>query len=320
MGKDKPIISVYATAINTYWWQELYDNLSTSEIPFEIVFCGDREPNFVLPDNFKFVYSKVKPTQCSEIAFINTNGKIVMNIGDDAIFSDSFLDNMYKAYIKKNKNSNRLTLISPVQLSKNNKRPIFSYQYGFWHNAKGTLMLPWGNILPREIREKNVMDRRFVTSFAELDLSLRLISKGAKVKFIEKAQVWERISEETRRLTGTSFAKRDRELLNSLWSKSFQLKRSISTPIYRQLKLFKKNQRLLQKDNGKLGKKEVKLLKRKIKLIKNLAIFDGLFDPSEILEFYHRRGVIYNKRQKEILPFLKEDILLFSQGNKGQWK
>ena len=318
MKKYKPIISIYATAINTYWWQELYDNLSTSEVPFEMVFCGHKSPDFILPHNFKFIESRVKPAQCNEIAFMNTVGEIVISFVDDMVPNEFFLDNMYKKFIKKSRGGrDDLILISPRQHKLNNTRPIYKCKYYFWPDLNSGISLPTLSMVKRETRERHVTDRRFITNIGELDVAMRLISKGAKVTFCEEAHFYEKKSGSPRRLTGTSFSKKDREAFDSIWASLFRISIKKAQPMYHGYKKFKRYQ---QKLNESLKEEEIKYFKQKMEKWGKSKIFRGLFDPSEILFFHHKRGILYNKRQEKVTPFLEKDIKLFSQGNKGEWE
>ena len=81
-------LSVYGTAIRTENWLKLYDNIvGNNNIKIEIVLCGSVEPKFKLPNNFKFIYSNVKPSQCSAIALLGTSSNLVSLIGDDCVYS-----------------------------------------------------------------------------------------------------------------------------------------------------------------------------------------------------------------------------------------
>ena len=54
--------SLIASAIRSDRYEGIYNNLSlNNKVPFEIVFAGDKPPKKTMPDNFKYIYTKVKP-------------------------------------------------------------------------------------------------------------------------------------------------------------------------------------------------------------------------------------------------------------------
>lgn len=61
-------ISLFGPSIRPELWMRLYRSLSSNAVPFEIIFVGNRLPDFSLPNNIHFIYSEVKPAQCAEIA------------------------------------------------------------------------------------------------------------------------------------------------------------------------------------------------------------------------------------------------------------
>lgn len=100
MNKDynlnTPIISIVASAHRDYRYKPCYDSLAeNTKVPFEVIFVGDKNPLEKMPDNFKYLYTKVKPAQCYEIAVRNAQGKFVHHIGDDFTFDNGYLDKLY---------------------------------------------------------------------------------------------------------------------------------------------------------------------------------------------------------------------------------
>ena len=93
-----PIISVIASGIKVELWKGLYESLAKNNVEFEIIITGHVRPNFKLPSNFKFIFSKTKPSQCAEISARNASGEYTMLIGDDIYFSPYYLDRMLEFY------------------------------------------------------------------------------------------------------------------------------------------------------------------------------------------------------------------------------
>ena len=78
------LITIVAPAIRTKWWLELHDTFTTTnDTSFKMIFVGHVVPDFKLPDNFKYIYSRNTPAACTEIAFRNVDTEYVMNIADD---------------------------------------------------------------------------------------------------------------------------------------------------------------------------------------------------------------------------------------------
>ena len=97
----KPDISIFASAHRPSNWLELYDSIGQNKVNFEIVFVGPNAPEFILPDNFIFIKSNLKPTQCIDIAVRNTSSDLIMNIADDCFFEcKQPLDKLYNGYEK----------------------------------------------------------------------------------------------------------------------------------------------------------------------------------------------------------------------------
>ena len=77
---SKPVFSVCFSAIRNNLYKSFYDSLSAvhgSCPPFEVIFVGDNPPTEPMPDNFKYIYSKVKPAQCTEIAVRAATGDFI---------------------------------------------------------------------------------------------------------------------------------------------------------------------------------------------------------------------------------------------------
>jgi len=88
---------------------DLYKSIGENDIEFELVFVGPNQPDYRLPNNFRFIRSFVKPTHRLEIALRNTTADLVMSIADDCLFKRSRpLDRLYETY--KNYNNDKIKL------------------------------------------------------------------------------------------------------------------------------------------------------------------------------------------------------------------
>jgi hypothetical protein len=90
-------ITVVVPAIKTKLWMNLYDSLSINTVPFELIFIGNVYPDFDLPKNVRHIYTEVKPAQCFHIGVLASNSKYIIQGADDYIFSDHHLDILYEA-------------------------------------------------------------------------------------------------------------------------------------------------------------------------------------------------------------------------------
>ena len=72
----QPQFSIIAAAIRDYHYKGFCDNVSKEcKVPFEIIFVGDKPPLEPMPSNFHYIYTKVKASQCLEIAARNAKGR-----------------------------------------------------------------------------------------------------------------------------------------------------------------------------------------------------------------------------------------------------
>ena len=110
--------AIIAPAIKTHLWQSLHEGLSSSSVKFHMVFCGHVKPDFELPENFTFIFSKKGPVHCAEIArrfsIENVDSKYTMFIADDFTFDSGFLDSAAMQYKKAARdNPGRDVMIAP---------------------------------------------------------------------------------------------------------------------------------------------------------------------------------------------------------------
>ncbi len=180
-----PIISVFSSAVRHKLWMPLYENLSTSKVPFEIIFVGGNRPSFDLPTNVRYVYSNVKPAQCYYIAAHYCRGEFLFCINDDFIFSDGALDQMLKAH-------SEWTLTSPRYPrsahggcdNKTNFQTIGLKE----HN----LPQPVGFLINKSLWDTLSIDKNFVSMFWDLDIFMRLNQMGVRTDILENVHVIEK--------------------------------------------------------------------------------------------------------------------------------
>ena len=169
----RPLVSLFGSGIRTHRWEGLYNSLTKSSVPFELIIVGNKVPEFSLPKNFHYIYSKVKPAQCSEIAARYTTGELIMNIADDLLFSDNALKEMCNLYEKNASEdlivSNRLT---------RGKKIYGDEMHRFLSTVPGSPLIPLSTLMSKKLWIKlGGIDRRFTALFWDLDIAMQQIKK-----------------------------------------------------------------------------------------------------------------------------------------------
>lgn len=183
-----PKISVVCTGIRVKSWKKLYENLSESEIEFELIIAGNVKPDFKLPSNFHFINTNAKPAQCVEIGVRKAKSDLIMISADDLKCSDNFLDTMYESYML---NCAKTDVISCLFMKFGKLWP--SEQYKFWPGVYGSPVLGLGIMMNKELWiELGGIDKRFIAIYWDIDIFLRLLQNGGK-HFICKSAVQEEI-------------------------------------------------------------------------------------------------------------------------------
>ena len=222
--KNHPVISCIASGINTQFWLQLHECLSQNEVNFEIVVTGHIEPNFKLPDNFRYIYSVTKPSQCAEISARNAVGEFIMLIGDDIVFNPGYLDRILEYY---KQNCTDKDCASGL-FQRNNQ--LYSIEdYKFWPDVEGSPIMPICQFLKADLwRSLGGADRRFIGVFWDLDLNLRMFENGGK-RYVCDTCICEEIY----------FNKKEnifRKYLNKIIAKLqfFVLKKNVEDGLYRE--------------------------------------------------------------------------------------
>lgn len=172
-------ISLCASAIRIQDWQSFYKSTQQNNCKVEIVFVGDVMPNFDLPDNFKFIYSPVKPAQCWETALRAASGRYISLTADDAEYTPGSLDNMVRFMNSRfNKKS-----VGSFQTIENGHLITSDHQY------KGKLMAPFFVFNKDYYAALGGADRRFIGGMFENDIIMRVHEDGGVVEICSDAYV-----------------------------------------------------------------------------------------------------------------------------------
>ena len=180
---------VIAPAIKTKFWKQLYKTFCKSKIPFHIVFVGHTKPNFKLPENFTFIHCELGPAEASEIAYRYAykhvpDAKYIMNMADDSILSEFYLDKMISFYNKKSKELDTDFLIVGSMFNGYfNEENLMAFYNG------GPVLL--GQMLTTVENSKKIggIDKRFKAIYWDCDRHLRAHEMGAAVLWAPRDEV-----------------------------------------------------------------------------------------------------------------------------------
>ncbi len=224
----KPLVSVFMAARRPYNWLRLYRRISTSSVPFEMIFVGPVKPEFALPENMKYIHTDVKPSQCTYIAAKATTGKYIMFYADDMAFSNAFLDHM----VNEAENCSNIdnTIITP-NLTEHG-------QNFFGDKDKSTPLLPVGLFMTKKLWDRYGIDKNFYGVYWDLDIAMMNYADGGTIIKCNKVTTsYFRAPKGTpRNLRKASrvnlYQAPDKSYFYSLWLKDFQehdLSRSVKT-------------------------------------------------------------------------------------------
>jgi hypothetical protein len=208
-----PKISIFATAHRPNNWMDLYKSIGENDVEFELVFVGPNQPNYRLPNNFRFIRSLVKPTQCLEIALRNTNADLVIAMADDCMFKGSRpLDRLYETY--KNYNNDKIIISCRYMLNGEDLSESAHF------DGINSPIMPLAGLMSRNLL-MNIggYDKNFIAIQGELDIAMRVHALGGDVilsdVFLEEDKDKNAGSE-----LCNEFWEHDRGLLKSLWTKN----------------------------------------------------------------------------------------------------
>ena len=223
---EKPIISLVASAIRTQHWLDLYEKLSTDNtIPFEIVFVGHMYPDFVLPENFIYIYSEAEAIECYETAYRNSKGEYVSFFADDIVPSSHFLNEMC-AYLRRMWNDKVVLLprlafeYDPDARDGKCTPPLDSCMVAQLNNPEAPVVGACFTIKRSLWKELGGLDRRFTHIWSDLDMQLRIYEAGGCPFVSPTTIVWERAHTEHPRLSvkaGAGEDNMDVNFFNKCW-------------------------------------------------------------------------------------------------------
>lgn len=286
MNSEKPKISLFSSAVRPELWMRFYESLSSNNISFEVIFVGNKPPQFKLPENCCFIYSEVKPAQCFEIGSRYAIGEYILPFADDCVFSESALDNLYNEFVELN--DDKIILSCRYILDGKDRTGDSAY---YWTDDKSSPVMPLSGLMKKKIwQQLGGVDSRFVALYWDLDIAMRLYEIGGKViisdnAFIEEFQwnhFWER---PPRIMENFSIKKKLHPFLRKEFSKILSFLRRTKT-----------KPRLVQEYGETIDR----------------PFLDQCWALND--------KVLSKKRLKPFVPFDDKDILTISQGPRGKWK
>ena len=208
-----PKISIIAPAHRPQNWMNLYKSIGENDVEFELVFVGPNQPDYRLPNNFRFIRSLVKPTQCLEIALRNTTADLVMNMADDCTFKRSRpLDRLYETY--KNYNNDKIILSCRYMLNGEDLSESAHF------DGMNSPVMPLCGLMSRNLLMSiGGIDKNFIAIMWDLDIAMRVHALGGDVILSDVF-----LEEDKDKSAGSElcneFWEHDRGLVESLWTKN----------------------------------------------------------------------------------------------------
>lgn len=193
-------ISLVAPSIRPHLWEKFCNSLANNDIEWEAIFVGPLPPLGKLPDNFRWIQSSVKPSQCTHIGFLEAKGELISLTADDAIYftpdGNGALDNMYN--FVKNFPSSSQYIREKITYGFRMFEDSFCIETTQTHylaeNGKkvGPLLFPFFVMHKDLYNEMKGYDTRFICGQAETDLQLRITAKygNTESSVCPTAMVW----------------------------------------------------------------------------------------------------------------------------------
>lgn len=207
MNQSDIKVSIYGSCNRPHLWEWFYSSVEMNSLNFEIVFVGNVKPTFTLPDNFKFIYSNVKPAQCNYIGAMNCSGEVIQHIADDCHLAPYGLDMLYSLYKDQ---SNYKYIVAPKLIGIVNAipddddgiayiqkyadtQPVDSPDMHIIHGDMNSIPAHIGGFMSRQFyNELGGIDKNFIMQRWDLDLQIRAHQAGAKTIFSDKVWIAER--------------------------------------------------------------------------------------------------------------------------------
>ena len=225
-------VSLVASANRFQWWMRFYNSLKGNKLNWEVVFVGDKRPDFTLPDNFKYVHATVKPAQCYQIGFWEAEGELISWTADDADYNHptrncpNSLDIAYEAWkkLEEENGNDKKSIIAFRPIEDGGDVYRFHHFFGGWDHTP--TMAPFG-LLHRDyfVNTLGGYDADFVSGQSENDVVMRVLEDGGRVEicmdaflYVHHRQVHPRTRDGSREDNKfRDWYKTDRKVLEDCW-------------------------------------------------------------------------------------------------------
>ena len=196
---SKPVISLVASANRFEYWMRFYNSLSGNEVPYEVVFVGDKKPNFELPSNFKYIHATCKPAQCYQIGFWAAEGDLIAWTADDASYNyvgphgncPNPLDRAYAKWLEMEaaNGNDKKSVVAFRPIEDGGDVWSFHHFFGGWPHTPR--MAPFA-LIERDyfVNKLGGYDRRFVSGQSENDVIMRVLEDGGRVEIAMDALLY----------------------------------------------------------------------------------------------------------------------------------
>lgn len=192
-------ISLVASANRTEWWNRFYNSLMFNQVEYEVIFVGDKAPNFELPSNFKYIHATCKPAQCYEIGFRAAQGELIHWTADDASYNyrgphgecPNPLDRAYNTWVKMEEkygnDKKSVVAFRPIE----DGGDVWSFHHFFGGVPNTPIMAPFA-LIHRDyfVNTLGGYDRDFVSGQSENDVIMRVYEDGGHVEIDMTAMLY----------------------------------------------------------------------------------------------------------------------------------
>lgn len=218
-------ISIFASAIRPWLWNDFFKSLESTTEEYEVVFAGPKnleqahkDHEFTEPKNFTYIQTaNTKPAQCYEVALRACQGETISWSADDCESPNDVYGKAYR-YWKSLKQDKAALSIQTVEDEIKYNMHDHSY-IGF--NRNTPLMAPVVLMSRQFMNDLGGFDRRFVCGQYENNCVMQIYEAGGCVLIFKDGEVY--IDHEKKHKNEHSFRagySKDRQVLESIWGKT----------------------------------------------------------------------------------------------------
>lgn len=223
---EKPIVSIFCSAIRSRIWEQCLHSLLSTSVEFEVIFGGpctfeETNPFIEKYPFFKYIKTEnIKPAQVYETCRRKCLGEVISWIADDVEFSE---DCYGKAYRYWKALGNEKVALSIQTIEDGYKYNMNDHSFvGF--DRSTPLMAPVVLMNRKVMDEVGGFDNRFVAGQYENDAIMQLYEIGGSVLIFKDVECY--IDHEKKHKGEHNFRAgftKDRQVLESIWGKRGEL-------------------------------------------------------------------------------------------------